>query len=162
MRALALVTPTADKLNAEAFNQVATADFTMAGRVKRPAYEFVVKKLQEFTQLCNNWDSYGGVAPTKQALLAAQELMNNVFDESTPLPYVFPVPNGSVQIEWSFADFDLEVEVIDYDRFIVFAEEGNSDEPREIVCSTDLRPLMRELELLKDASRQANRLRLME
>ena len=38
------------------------------------AYNHVCKKVQEFSSLEDNWDSYDGLAPTKAALLGAQQV----------------------------------------------------------------------------------------
>ena len=150
MTSLGLATATADWTLSPNTQDNSATDFTLFGREERPAYRAVVEKLQEYTKLRDNWDSYGGLAPTKQALLAAQELMNNILEPETPVPYVFPVPNGSIQIEWALPDFEVEVEVSDYDHSLLFYNNYATGEAEEVQLTTNLRPLVKVLDELRE------------
>ena len=54
-----------------------------------------------------NWDSYGGLHPTQEAISVAKGLANALLS----LPHVVPVATGGVQLEWHVAGFDIEIEV---------------------------------------------------
>jgi hypothetical protein len=77
-----------------------------------PSITETIDSLGELTQLDDNWDSYGALRPTTKAIHGAITLVMDLFEEGTPIPDVFPMPNGNLQIEWSCFGLDLEIEVI--------------------------------------------------
>jgi len=101
------------------------------------AYNHVCKKVQEFSSLEDNWDSYEGLAPTKAALLGAQQLASAVFNDDVPRPYVFPVPNGSVQIQWSCRNLEVEIEVVSFDKIHLYLEDLTTGFTIEEECTID-------------------------
>lgn len=68
--------------------------------------------LESFRALEQNWDGYGARKPSLNAMMGAAAWISLLCDADTPVPSVFPVPNGNVQIEWSLQDVELEIEVI--------------------------------------------------
>jgi len=95
----------------------------MAARVIRET----VSKVVELTQLLENWDSYGAAEITKDAICGAYDLAYNLFFEATPLPDVFPVPNGNIQMEWSCLGLDLEIEILSRRKLIASFQDLESD-----------------------------------
>jgi hypothetical protein len=85
----------------------------------------------------DNWDSYDGLAPTKAALLGAQQLASAVFNDDVPRPYVFPVPNGSVQIQWSCRNLEVEIEVVSFDKIHLYLEDLTTGFTIEEECTID-------------------------
>lgn len=72
--------------------------------------------LHSFEQLGDNWDGYGAVPPSTQALRNAMELLNGLAgewvlrlhpDDLTPTPY------GTITLEWATATDYVSVEVGD-------------------------------------------------
>lgn len=98
---------------------------------KGVAYRYVCEQLQSLTNLGPNWDGYNALPPTNEAILATIMLAGGMFGISTPRPDVFPVPNGSIQIEWSCFNLEIEVEVVRNDEFFLFAEDLVSGEIKE-------------------------------
>lgn len=71
----------------------------------------VAKRLNEFKSLAPNWDSYGGVVPTKAALLAAEDFVFHAPSfADIPVPRVLPLGSGGVQFEWDRNLRELEVQ----------------------------------------------------
>lgn len=70
-----------------------------------------ISEIIAFGGLSDNWDSYNGKAPSEDTLYAAACLVSGVFDAYTPVPSIFPVANGNIQIEWSLDNKEIEVEI---------------------------------------------------
>lgn len=106
-------------------------------------------RLQELTGLSDNWDSYGALSPTKDAILGAIELAMNLFSENTPSPDVFPSPTGSVQFEWSCSGLDIEIEIQSNRRCIASFDDVNVEDrywERDFTFDlTDLKSAIEEL-----------------
>lgn len=75
-------------------------------------------RLNELALLKRNWDSYGGLAPSKNALGVARGFVEHTIGKWAPVigetarPYVIvPVAGGGVQIEWRTPVRDIEVEL---------------------------------------------------
>jgi hypothetical protein len=58
-----------------------------------------------------DWDSYGGLPPTKASLEYAWAVGSLLMERGAPSPQVFPTPIGGVQLEWHLADISLEWEI---------------------------------------------------
>lgn len=73
------------------------------------------KRLAMLSKLPADWDSYGGAAPSKASVVAALALLMELWiDELLPAENgieIIPVPTGGIQLEWSRANGDLEVEI---------------------------------------------------
>jgi hypothetical protein len=67
--------------------------------------------LEALENLPPNWDSYGSIPPTPQALRGAEGLLRLLTVEAFPSPQVVPVPGGGVQLEWQVGPRGLEVEI---------------------------------------------------
>lgn len=74
-----------------------------------------VSHITKLLMLEDGWDSYGGKAPTKEAVLAALEYVltrNGVGIGPTILPeqwFAVPGGDGSVQLEYHAGDFHAEI-----------------------------------------------------
>lgn len=72
----------------------------------------VWKQIIQLTSLSENWDSYGGIPPTAEALEGALGISRAILTgNNLPRPSVVPVPNGSIQLEWSCFGLDIEIEI---------------------------------------------------
>ncbi|MGH7974771.1 MAG: hypothetical protein ACREBR_04550 [bacterium] len=70
------------------------------------------KKLQELSQLKENWDSYGG-KPISDLAIAQAELFLQTFEViQANRPQIVPTSIGGLQLEWHQGGFDLEVEIL--------------------------------------------------
>ena len=119
------------------------------------AIQHTVDKLNELSSLKDNWDSYGALAPSKQALIGTMQLINDLFTGSTPSPDVFPVANGSIQLEWSMHNMDIEIEIVKNNLIRVCYEELATGEDFEREFSYDLTELAAIIDDLSDRHSQA-------
>lgn len=76
------------------------------------------ERLDEIAQLPDDWDSYGAVRPTTEAVSAAQDLLTALWAglvdavDQTAVPWaVAPLADGGVQFEWRRQGGAIEVEI---------------------------------------------------
>jgi hypothetical protein len=62
-------------------------------------------KLDKLREMKDDWDDDGALAPTEEAVDAAERILNMLRD--VPGAAV-PMTNGGVQIEWHARGFDIE------------------------------------------------------
>lgn len=67
--------------------------------------------LQELVGLEVNWDSYGALPPSRQALEHAWRMTNVLAENGVPVPQVFPTRRGGIQLEWHLPSAALEWEI---------------------------------------------------
>jgi hypothetical protein len=67
--------------------------------------------LQELVGLEVNWDSYGALPPSRQALEHAWRMTNVLAENGVPVPQVFPTRQGGIQLEWHLPSVALEWEI---------------------------------------------------
>jgi hypothetical protein len=72
--------------------------------------------LNSFAKLSRNWDSYGGEAPTSQALNAAYSFLVSIqgqlggAQKSVVPNDVAPMPSGGIHLAWRNRRFEIEIE----------------------------------------------------
>ena len=103
--------------------------------------EEAFSKLDELGTLKDGWDSYRGQAPSRQTLYAAASLINGIFDDFTPMPGIFPVPNGNIQIEWSRDNKEIEIEVKSLNEFQLYFHHITTGEEYEKTLGYDFEEL---------------------
>lgn len=62
--------------------------------------------------LPNNWDGYGSPSPSSKVVDTSIKLLIAIPFYDLPVPYIVPVSGGGIQIEWSIAQRELELEVL--------------------------------------------------
>jgi hypothetical protein len=70
----------------------------------------VYDALNQIAGLGPNWDSYGSVAISPDAIRAAKTFLSNVNVEQLPKPHVSAVPGGGIGLHWRIRTRDLEIE----------------------------------------------------
>jgi hypothetical protein len=118
--------------------------------------------IDDLSQVENNWDGCGALAPTKKAIGGAVQLINELFEEKTPVPNVFPVPNGNLQLEWSCFDFEIELEINSYSKCFAFVEDLRSGGEWEKEYNYDLTELRSLISSLTERSKKSPRLTVVE
>ena len=71
-----------------------------------------VKRIRKLTNLRTDWDGYGGDPPTEEAVNEAAELLleiHNLTQGSLVTPFVAPLPDGGLELEW---DLDSGAELM--------------------------------------------------
>ncbi|MDD5091340.1 MAG: hypothetical protein PHQ23_10555 [Candidatus Wallbacteria bacterium] len=105
-------------------------------------------KLLSLSFLSDNWDGYGAKPISSQAVSRAAMLVDEAFDEATPVPSVVPVPNGSVQLEWHENNVDLEIEFLSSNKLLVSFDDLDEDISWEKVITDDYTALVQALNRL--------------
>jgi hypothetical protein len=68
-------------------------------------------RIQELKGLKDGWLDGEGVAPSDQDLDWMLEFLNKEYPDELPLPYIFPTPEGGVQLEWTIGSYDVSLDV---------------------------------------------------
>lgn len=87
-------------------------------------------RFAELSMLSEDWDSYGARPIDPLALRRTQQLVEAVLRASFPIPWVFPVPDGGVQLEWSAGPVELELEIEPGEEAFVFVCDDDSSGQR--------------------------------
>ncbi len=72
--------------------------------------EAVATRFQDLAALDFDWDTYEAKPIDLDALREAQAFVEYLLLEPIPVPSIFPVPDGGVQLEWSAGALELELE----------------------------------------------------
>ncbi|MBA2361473.1 MAG: hypothetical protein H0V79_11190 [Actinobacteria bacterium] len=68
-------------------------------------------RFEELAALNPDWDSYGARSVDPDALRQGQLFVEWLLQRPIPIPSIFPVPDGGVQLEWAAGAVELEVEI---------------------------------------------------
>jgi hypothetical protein len=68
-------------------------------------------QLEELKVLKDGWYDGKGYAPPADGLDWLAEAVNERYADSLPLPYVYPVAEGGVRLEWSFGPNEVSLEI---------------------------------------------------
>ncbi len=69
----------------------------------RAANQEAVERLRKLTNLKSDWDGYGGVPPTEEAVKATAVLLLEIHKLTQGLlesPFIAPLPEGGLELEW--------------------------------------------------------------
>ena len=88
----------------------------------------VLQTIYSFRYLPLDWDSHGAQPIHISTISTAMMLLDEIIQEDTPQPYVFPTPNGGVQYEWHTKRVDMEIEIRDHSTIAVLYEGPDGEE----------------------------------
>jgi len=104
--------------------------------------EQILRGLSRIGTLSEGWDSYGAKVVSVPRLTQTYDLLNSIMADSTPVPSLVPIANGSVQIEWHTCDLDLEIRLLSAtDLAVDFEDLRGIEAPYQGTLSFDLTPL---------------------
>jgi len=93
----------------------------------------VPARIDELRLLKGGWlDGKNGITLNKQDLDWFSEIFENYFTGDLPLPYVYPVPDGGLLLEWSIADHDISLEVSFSERIAQWHDYDLSSDEEDI------------------------------
>lgn len=72
---------------------------------------------KQTSNLPNNWDSYGAIPPHKASILGAKAFIKEVIDHGWMQPYIFPVPDGTIQFEFDITGNSVEIVIRNIDDY---------------------------------------------
>ena len=86
------------------------AMLTLNRRVQRIAD--MEQKLQRFSELPENWNSYGASAPTSAVIEEARKILTAVIDLGLSEPWVAPGGDGSIGLQWETDKAFLYIDIV--------------------------------------------------
>ena len=86
-----------------------------------------IKKILGTLHLPENWDSYGGHTPTREAAETAIQLIASITLADPPRPRVVPLGTGGIQLEWKNGQRELEMECGSAGSVEVLKIEGDAE-----------------------------------
>lgn len=95
-------------------------DETPRAPVHRPGANDINTRLEELTELHEDWDGYGARPIDRHAAWFALRVITLTTSHGLPAPEIFPVPSGGVQLEWTSSLMELEFEIEPGGRSVVF------------------------------------------
>jgi hypothetical protein len=95
-----------------------------------------IKKILGALLLSENWDSYGGHTPRREAAVTAIEIIASITQEDPPRPRVVPLGTGGIQLEWKKGHRELEVECGPDGSAEVLKVEGDAEGESYPACTS--------------------------
>lgn len=74
-------------------------------------FDPLMRGLADLLTLPANWDTYGAAPIELKVVNQASQLMKGILDADDPPPWVVPMSNGGIQLEWHENGADLEIEI---------------------------------------------------
>lgn len=71
-----------------------------------------LRKVADLAELPEGWDSYGSRQIQQAAIERVSDVLNTLSCLNLPLPQIFPVPGGGIQIELRQDGRELEIEIL--------------------------------------------------
>ena len=96
----------------------------------------------------SDWDGPKSVPVSAENACLAKILLTQLFRENFPVPSVFPIGDGTLQIEWHFKEKYLEFEIISENEVNAFWRNNSTGEEKEELLSADLNKFDSWLDLL--------------
>jgi len=72
-----------------------------------------LNRLRLVAALPSGWDGEGGPPPNPETVASAARLLRDLQRNELPLPFICPIAGGGLQIEWSCAEREVELELVD-------------------------------------------------
>lgn len=73
----------------------------------------IKERMIELGKSKDGWYERWGAAPSKDVLAKTEVFLKRLYDsvENLPEVYIYPVPEGGVQLEWDWDTMDIELEI---------------------------------------------------
>lgn len=85
-----------------------------------------IVKLNQLSELKDNWDSYGAKPIERNAVLMALNLIRVIHNPQVPEPTIVPLASGGIQFEWHTAQKDLEVSLSPNGQASIYFEQAGN------------------------------------
>lgn len=86
-------------------------------------------RLSELSKLKDGWYNSEGMALNKKGLINFENLFEEHFNETLPLPAIFPTVEGNIQLEWTIntKEISLEINLKDLTAELISVDISSSD-----------------------------------
>lgn len=100
-------------------------------------------ELDELKTLEENWDSYGGQPIDRELIPKAMELLRAIRSSGVSKPFVAPVPNGGINIEWNTPEKFLGVKIRkDEIRYFFANRVDGTKKPGKIIKNEEINSVL--------------------
>lgn len=72
----------------------------------------IASRLKDLMSLENGWDGPDSVPASKENADFALSVTRELFREKVPAPSIFPIGDGTLQIEWHCSGYEVELDVV--------------------------------------------------
>jgi hypothetical protein len=104
-------------------------------------FEPTLRRIVELLELGPNWDGRGSAAVNRDALSFALHMLWQTMGYATAAPSMVPLGNGGVQLLWSNASAEIEVEVIRPNEIMIYYLNRQAGADREWRAETEFSEL---------------------
>lgn len=87
-----------------------------------------IQSLKDLKTLPENWNGEGSPGTDLKIWESADNLLFKLLGKVPP-PFVYPIPGGSLQFEWTVGNKHLEIEFADKDNVYVFVVDEMGTKP---------------------------------
>jgi hypothetical protein len=101
-----------------------------------------ILRLTELLDLPKNWDQRGSAAVRRDAASFTLTVLSQVMPPTAPAPAIIPLGHGGLQLLWSNARSDLEVEVLGPNDVVSYHLDKSSGTEDERVLTTEFSPII--------------------
>ena len=98
------------------------------------------KKFREFSELPENWDTYGGTLISPEAIDEARHILTTGMDLNLPDPWVAPGGDAGVGIQWDTDRAELYIDIVPKEEttYVLTPKTGNLHEADGVLTSANL------------------------
>jgi hypothetical protein len=97
----------------------------------------VMGRFREMVNLPRGWDGYAGKPVDFEIACFASQLLQALYLDPVPTPSLVPGSDGSLQIEWHLAGFDIELDVLGVNVVRAWRRDAQTGEEVEVELSND-------------------------
>ena len=98
--------------------------------------------------LPSNWDSYGAEPIQLEVVRAALSFLSRHLEHDSHAPWIVPMSDGGIQLEWSHDDKEIEVVIAPEGEISAFWFDDTTDDERELDISAETDVLKKYIALM--------------
>ncbi len=85
------------------------------------------EQLLKLSHLPSDWDSYGAIQIDETCIFKVFEFLNILFKFDISCPWIVPINNGMIQLEWHSDTGDLEIEFLNLEVIEIYYKERDKN-----------------------------------
>jgi hypothetical protein len=95
------------------------------------------KRLEELIQLPDGWDGYHARPVLFETAVFAIRMLERLYSEDIPMPFLVPGYAGDLQAEWHEDDWDIELHVLGPNKVTAWRSTPDTDDDGEELSLTN-------------------------
>lgn len=113
-------------------------------------------RFQELVNLSFNWDGHGGQPVSFDIAMFAATVLNRLFLEKVPLPSLVPGTDGTLQIEWHYNGYDIELDILAPNDVVAYFYDHHRKEDTEMEIKANFGDVWKWLETMGEVEEPIN------